>query len=279
MQPLVTVAIPTYNRPEGLKRALNHLQKQSYKNVEVVISDNGSNNYEDPRFGGFFDNYRNAGLVIHYIKQEKNIGMRKNFDFLSAQGQGKYFAFHADDDYWSETYIEEAVKIMEADPTIVSVAAKLSGSVSPDFIDASAKKRIRHFLKNLVNTSHFYSLKPRWVAVKIAPLDRCMSFDTVYIAECLKYGKMITTLHTFHHISTGGASRTPADMVRAMGLPQYYKYINAINLMGGIYRRLGIMIALYCFTRKWWWRDFIVMGVKRPVLNLIIGRDTLKNAH
>ena len=279
MQPLVTVAIPTYHRPEGLKRALTYLQNQTYKNIEIVISDNGSDNYEDERFGNFFGDFRNAGLKINYIKQERNLGMRGNFDFLATQGNGKYFAFHADDDYWGEKYIEEAIQIMEHDKSIVSVAANLSYSVSPDFLESSPNKRIKHFLKNLINTSHFYSLKPKWVANKLSPLDKCMSFDTVYIAECLKYGKMITIHHTFHHISTGGASRTPSDMVRAMGLPQYYKYINALNLIAGIYRRLGLPIMLYCLTRKWWWRDFIVMGVKRPVLNLIIGRDTLKNAH
>ena len=40
--PLVTVGIPTYNRAKGLERTLNCIINQTYKNLEIVISDNGS---------------------------------------------------------------------------------------------------------------------------------------------------------------------------------------------------------------------------------------------
>jgi len=39
-QPLVTVGVPTYNRPKGLKRALNSLVNQTYQNLEIIVSDN-----------------------------------------------------------------------------------------------------------------------------------------------------------------------------------------------------------------------------------------------
>ena len=40
--PLVTVGIPTYNRPEGLERTLACITQQTYPNLEIIISDNCS---------------------------------------------------------------------------------------------------------------------------------------------------------------------------------------------------------------------------------------------
>ena len=40
--PLVTVGIPTYNRPKGLERTLQCILNQTYANLEIIISDNCS---------------------------------------------------------------------------------------------------------------------------------------------------------------------------------------------------------------------------------------------
>ena len=40
--PLVSVLIPTYNRKKMLKRALDSVLQQTYKNIEIYVSDNAS---------------------------------------------------------------------------------------------------------------------------------------------------------------------------------------------------------------------------------------------
>ena len=45
-QPLVSVGIPTYNRPEGLRRTLECITKQTYKNLEIIVSNNCSSGPE-----------------------------------------------------------------------------------------------------------------------------------------------------------------------------------------------------------------------------------------
>ncbi|MBU4370171.1 glycosyltransferase [Patescibacteria group bacterium] len=46
-QQLVSVGIPTYNRPESLRRTLECITSQTYKNLEIIISDNCSPNQEN----------------------------------------------------------------------------------------------------------------------------------------------------------------------------------------------------------------------------------------
>ncbi|MEL6166686.1 MAG: glycosyltransferase, partial [Cyanobacteria bacterium J06628_3] len=41
-QPLVSIIIPTYNRPEYLNLALASAVQQTYQNIEIIVSDNCS---------------------------------------------------------------------------------------------------------------------------------------------------------------------------------------------------------------------------------------------
>ena len=43
MEPLVSVCIPTRDRPDGLARTISCIQNQTYRNLEIIISDNASN--------------------------------------------------------------------------------------------------------------------------------------------------------------------------------------------------------------------------------------------
>jgi glycosyltransferase involved in cell wall biosynthesis len=42
LEPLVSVIIPTYNRPEYLKQAITSAVAQIYQNIEIIVSDNCS---------------------------------------------------------------------------------------------------------------------------------------------------------------------------------------------------------------------------------------------
>jgi glycosyltransferase involved in cell wall biosynthesis len=106
-KPLISIGIPTYNRPKGLKNVINDFLNQTYDNLEIIISDNNSDN---PEVGIICDSYKKDSRIKVY-KQTTNIGMFNNFEFVLSQASGKYFTWASDDDSFENNFIMECWKI------------------------------------------------------------------------------------------------------------------------------------------------------------------------
>jgi glycosyltransferase involved in cell wall biosynthesis len=105
-EPLVSVGIPTYNRPEGLRRTLNCITAQTYRNLEIIVSDNCSPSLEPARIAREFAG-RDGRIVFH--RQDPSLGMLGNFRFVLDRARGPLFMWAADDDEWAPRFIERCV--------------------------------------------------------------------------------------------------------------------------------------------------------------------------
>ncbi len=108
--PMVTMAIPTYNRansylPQALKSALN----QTYPQVEIIVSDNCSSDHTEQCVKSFAD------PRIRYFKQSKNIGANNNGNFCVEKAQGSYLLMLHDDDVIDDDFIETCMKAANYD--------------------------------------------------------------------------------------------------------------------------------------------------------------------
>ena len=102
--PMVTVAIPTFNRLELLKRAVASALTQNYKNLEIIISDNASTDGTSEYLRSLDDDR------IKVILGEQNLGMVANWDRCLARTQGDYFLLMSDDDaLFEENAVEKLV--------------------------------------------------------------------------------------------------------------------------------------------------------------------------
>jgi abequosyltransferase len=95
-RPLLTIAIPTYNRQQYLTELLSVLEPQlaAHPEVELLISDNASSDATAEAV----DQFVARGMKIRYHRHPENIGPDRNFIFCLNSAQGKYFWLCGDDD-------------------------------------------------------------------------------------------------------------------------------------------------------------------------------------
>lgn len=102
--PLVSILIPTYNRPEYFKAALESALNQTYRNIEIIIGDD-STNLETKEL--VENEYINRYDQIIYYHNERNIGQFDNDLKLLELSNGRYINFLMDDDLFQLSKIEK----------------------------------------------------------------------------------------------------------------------------------------------------------------------------
>ncbi|MBF0431232.1 MAG: glycosyltransferase family 2 protein [Fibrobacteria bacterium] len=105
-EPLVSIGIPTYNNPEGLKTALRLLTGQTWTNLEIVVSDNCSPGEETKNV---VMSFAENDARIRYFRQNQTSSPVDNFHFVFQQATAEYFMWAADDDEWEPTFVDECM--------------------------------------------------------------------------------------------------------------------------------------------------------------------------
>ncbi|WP_300747852.1 glycosyltransferase family 2 protein, partial [uncultured Brachyspira sp.] len=177
--PLISVLIPTYNRKELLKRALDSVLKQTYKNIEIYVSDNAS---ADGTLELMQEYSKNDKRII-YSRREKNMGPIYNGSEAYNHLKGKYAVVLCDDDYFlSNTFFENAVKAMEENENIVivrGIAKCFNENNNSIFIDTyNSKEYIKgiDYLLNYANHQGYDNITSFFAMFRKSAADKTQVF-------------------------------------------------------------------------------------------------------
>jgi len=110
---LVTAAIPTYNRAPFLRGALESVFAQTFRDLEVLVVDDGSTD-ETP---AVLTSYRDRIRVVH----QENRGRSAARNRAVREARGRYLSFLDSDDRWPPEKLERQVPVLEADPSVAMV--------------------------------------------------------------------------------------------------------------------------------------------------------------
>ena len=146
--PLVSIGIPVYNGETTIKKLLESVLNQSYENIEVIISDNLSNDSTP----NICNKYKKNDKRINYIRQKNNIGISNNFNFVFNNSGGKYFIWAADDDFFEKEFIEKCVEKMEANPK-----AALCNTITNQYVSGFKEKVCETRLDTFIKKKNFFN--------------------------------------------------------------------------------------------------------------------------
>ena len=117
--PLVSVVIPTHQRPRHLERALASVAAQTLRDLEVFIIENG-NSHEGEAIA---QAWARRGLPVQYRHEARaNVAHARNVGLRLARGT--YIALLDDDDEWVPHKLERQVAVLERDGTLGLVASR-----------------------------------------------------------------------------------------------------------------------------------------------------------
>ena len=108
--PLVSVVIPTYNRAEIICRTIDNVFQQTYRNLEIIIVDDGSTDKTHLRLKTYGDRIR--------VLSQRNLGPAIARNNGARAARGEIIAFQDSDDLWQTSKLERQVALLQTDSSI-----------------------------------------------------------------------------------------------------------------------------------------------------------------
>jgi len=215
--PRLSIGLPVYNGEKYLRDSIESLLGQSYKDFELIISDNASTDST----ADICKRYANQDSRIRYIRQPRNIGLAPNHNFVVDQSHGEFFKWAAADDLYGRDLLQSCVNALDQHPDVVlahSLTAAIDGDGNvtqaykyPLVTDSpSAPERFRSFMfgssglfadpasgshrliridnEGILRACDEYGVIRMKVLRQIAPHDSYHHQDRIVVCELLLHG-------------------------------------------------------------------------------------------
>lgn len=196
-QPLVSVIICFYNEEQFLEEAIESVLKQDYKNLELLLVDDGSIDKSTQIAIQFADNFP---AKVYYCEHEKHInkGLSASRNLGIKQAEGKYIAFLDADDVWLPAKLLSQVSIFQRNPDIGMI---IEGSEYWYNWNDLQNENVRIFIGAAPETIYdppqlIFSLYPlgngaapvpSGLIIKKESIQRCGSFEESFIKKYSLY--------------------------------------------------------------------------------------------
>lgn len=199
----VSIGLPVYNGENFLKYALDSLLSQTFRDFELIISDNASTD-TTPKI---CQEYVLRDKRIRYIRQDNNMGVLWNFNFVLKQSNKEYFIWVSSDDKLHPEFLQKNIDILEKNKNVVcsigdviysdviNYEFKLNNDTKKIFRQRYVKStygtyesKVRTYLK-FFQASMIYGLYRRDKLQKSIITNKIfLAFDLSIILNVLKYG-------------------------------------------------------------------------------------------
>lgn len=195
-KPTVSIGMFVYNGESCIDDAIKSILNQSFKDFELIISDNASTDST----GDICRQYADKDHRIRYIRQPVNIGAPANLLFVLDQSIGEYYMWAAHDDVKSLDFLECNLKFLQNNPDYVaSISPVRFKDGLPDPIrmgdkaldQKTAEERFLACLHSWHGCGRFYSLIRRSAILesKVLRHKSYIGSDIAFILELAIMGK------------------------------------------------------------------------------------------
>lgn len=108
--PKISVIIPCYNSFKFMDKCLNSLENQTYKNFEVIVVDDCSN---DDSYYQLTEYQKKTSMDFRVFKNRENIGPGQTRNIAITKAQGEWLCFCDSDDWYELEFLEKMINKVE----------------------------------------------------------------------------------------------------------------------------------------------------------------------
>lgn len=211
----ISICIPSYNRPSGIKRLLESIDSKRHINdIQIVICEDNAPKRLEVR--GVVDEYKKKSLYqVKYVENPVNFGHGKNWRQCSNQADGEFLIYMGDDDDFIPDALDPFIDWVKENREYGYVL-RAYRSLMPNgkteyykyyskdtYFDRGIKAYTGHFLKSMLMSG--YTIK-REYAIQFTEdcLDSTLYFQMYLVAEvCLKYPSAYCNIPIAQYIGDG----------------------------------------------------------------------------
>jgi glycosyltransferase involved in cell wall biosynthesis len=146
IDPLVSIILPVYNREDVIEETIKCAINQTYRNIELIISDNCSTD----NTWKILEKYAKIDGRIRIIKTEKNLGPVLNWKNCLDNVSGEYTKILWSDDLISHDFVEKTLGRFDYDTAFVMTGVNVFGL---NFADIKSKTKYQ--IEEEFSTSHY----------------------------------------------------------------------------------------------------------------------------
>ena len=222
--PKVSIVIPLFNKEEYILVALNSVLKQSFKNWECLVIDDGSTDNSCKVVEKYINEHPGNWSLI----TQENEGPSSTRNRGIASSRGEYIAFLDADDFWHPNKLERQIEIMDLDTSIAMTLSRYlifseeKGLTMKVVTFQSIKKLLSGWLK----MTGFGGLVESTGIIRSSLITPSLFFDTSlptsegldYVLKWSQVGKIsfIPKIGTFYRISTNQLHRNEDSVIASM---------------------------------------------------------------
>jgi glycosyltransferase involved in cell wall biosynthesis len=248
---LVCIGLPTYNRAGTLPRAIESALAQTHREIELVISDNASQDGTE----AIARRYAERDDRVRYVRQPVNAGPTANFNALFEECRGDYALMLADDDWLDADYVETCLRELRRSPDHALVCGlaryyrngeHVTDGEEVQVPEADGPGRVRSYLRQVDDNGTFYGLMPGEVLRQVGPMCNDLGNDWFHVAAISFLGKIRTLRETHVNRDLGGTSDTLESISRTFGVDsRLQRRLPHVYMAGYAFRDVAVRSPVY----------------------------------
>lgn len=239
-KPFISIIMPVYNAEKYVAQAIDSVLKQTYKNWELWIIDDGSKDGSER----IIQNKKCTDDRIRFVKNEQNMGVAKTRNRGVQLANGEWIAFLDSDDMWEEEKLEKQAVLLEKGKNVGIV---YTGSA---FVDENNKRA--EYILNVPQMVSFQKLLKQNVISCSSVLVQKYYMQKYKMPDGDLHEDYATWLRILKEGGMAYGIDEPLLIYRVSSQSKSGNKVHAVKMQYRVYRLIGLNLVKRMYYMGWY---------------------------